>query len=47
MNLGGGVDLKLTKLIAWRLIQAEYLLTHFARSNQNNVRLSTGLVFRF
>ena len=48
--LGGGVDLKLSKHVAWRLFQAEYLLTKFNDGNdnqQNNLRAATGLVFRF
>jgi len=55
MTAGGGVDLKLNRHIAIRLFQAEYLMTRFAdistitenRIIQNNVRLSTGLVFSF
>jgi hypothetical protein len=55
MTAGGGVDLKLSRHIAIRLFQAEYLMTRFAdistitenRIIQNNVRLSTGLVFSF
>lgn len=48
--MGGGVDLTLSKHIAWRVIQAEYLLTKFQdgdNNRQNNIRLATGLVFRF
>ena len=55
MTAGGGLDLKLNHRIAWRLFQAEYLLTRFQDPSsltgdtgwQSNVRLSTGLVFRF
>jgi opacity protein-like surface antigen len=43
--LGGGLDLKLTESIALRLIQADYLLTHFGGSTQKSARLSVGLVF--
>jgi len=48
--LGGGLDLKLTKHVAWRVVQGEYLLTKFNDGNnneQNNIRAATGLVFRF
>lgn len=48
--MGGGLDLKFSKHIAWRVVQAEYLLTKFQDGNnnrQNNIRLATGLVFRF
>jgi len=49
---GGGLDLPLTHQIDIRVIQADYLLTRFARadgssSTQNNVRLSFGIVFHF
>ena len=47
--LGGGFDLKLGKHLAWRVVQAEYLLTKFNDGNDNrqdNFRLATGLVFR-
>lgn len=48
--MGGGLDLALSKRIAWRVVQAEYLLTKFQDGNnnrQNNIRLATGLVLRF
>jgi opacity protein-like surface antigen len=51
--LGAGFDIKITRHVALRLVQADYLLTH-SFSNvvpekgwQNNVRLSSGIVFRF
>jgi outer membrane protein OmpA-like peptidoglycan-associated protein len=47
--LGGGLDLTVTKHVAWRLGQGEYLLTKFhdgVDNIQHNVRLSTGLVIR-
>jgi outer membrane protein OmpA-like peptidoglycan-associated protein len=53
MTAGGGLDLRVHHRIALRLIQAEYLMTRFGDFNtgltatQNDVRLSTGLVFRF
>jgi outer membrane protein OmpA-like peptidoglycan-associated protein len=50
MALGGGVDLKLTKHLAWRILQGEYLFTKFPDGNnneQNSVRAASGLVFRF
>ena len=48
--LGAGFDRKLSKHVAWRVVQAEYLITKFQDGNnnfQNNLRLATGLVFRF
>jgi opacity protein-like surface antigen len=44
--VGGGVDYKLFHLLAWRL-QGDYIHTSFFSTPQNNVRLSTGIVFRF
>jgi opacity protein-like surface antigen len=47
---GGGVDAKVNKNIAIRVAQVEYLLTKFTDGvddRQNNVRISTGIVFRF
>lgn len=44
---GGGIDIKADEHIAIRLVQAEYVFTHFAGVKQNNVRLSAGVVFRF
>ena len=48
--LGGGFDLKMNKVVSWRVVQAEYFLTKFNdgfNNSQNNVRASTGLVFHF
>ena len=54
MTVGGGFDYRLSRRLSLRPIQADYLLTRFkefdefsSRSTQNNVRLSTGLVFHF
>jgi outer membrane protein with beta-barrel domain/OmpA family protein/Big-like domain-containing protein len=50
---GGGVDVVLTKNVAWRFAQIDYLMTNFSGSNlnangrQNNLRLGSGLVLRF
>jgi opacity protein-like surface antigen len=43
---GGGLDLNLTKRIAWRN-QADYLQTRLFHGTQNNVRFSTGIALRF
>jgi opacity protein-like surface antigen len=45
--LGGGVDVKINRLFAVRLAQIDYLRTQFSGTSQNNLRYSTGLVFRF
>ena len=51
MALGGGVDVKATEHVAIRLIQAEYVMTRFnivgVATDQNNARISAGIVFRF
>ena len=49
---GGGLDLRVHRHIAIRIIQAEYLMTRFASyttgstATQNDMRLSAGIVFR-
>jgi hypothetical protein len=53
LTAGGGLDIRIHHRIALRLIQAEYLMTRFndlntgSSATQNDMRLSTGLVFRF
>jgi outer membrane protein OmpA-like peptidoglycan-associated protein/opacity protein-like surface antigen len=53
MTVGGGLDIRIHHHIALRLIQAEYMMTRFDDLNtgtsatQNDMRISTGLVFRF
>jgi len=53
MAAGGGLDVVLTKYLAWRFVQADYLLTNFSGSllspdgRQNNFRIGTGVVIRW
>jgi len=53
LAVGGGVDVILTKYLAWRFFQADYLLTNFSGSllspdgRQNNFRIGTGVVLRW
>lgn len=47
MALGGGLDLKASKNVSFRVGQFDYLYTRFASTRQNNFRYSAGLVFRF
>lgn len=50
MALGGGFDARITHRFAFRIIQAEYLLTKFndgLNNRQNNARVSTGIVFHW
>ncbi len=51
--LGGGVDWKVRDRFSIRPVQFDYLLTHFPEitngnnQTQNNLRVSTGIVFHF
>jgi opacity protein-like surface antigen len=49
MVAGGGIDADLTDGggVAWRIVQADYLMNRFFDRNNNNFRLSSGLVFRW
>ncbi len=47
MALGGGVDVKVHESVAVRAIQADYLMTRFGGTTQNDARISAGIVFRF
>ena len=43
--IGGGLDLRVSRNFAVRVIQADYLMTRFFDERQNNMRLSAGIVF--
>jgi hypothetical protein len=48
MGLGGGMDVNAGNHLALRLLQADWLLLHAGGDTaKKNVRVSTGLVFRF
>ena len=47
LAVGGNVDLRINDRVAFRLIQADYIPTHFLNLRQDNFRLSVGFVFRF
>ncbi len=53
MTAGGGLDIRVHRHFAVRVIQAEYMMTRFtdlttgSGGMQNDMRLSTGIVFRF
>ena len=54
MTLGGGIDYRLSHRLSLHLIEADDLVTRFKefseaarRPTQNNVRISTGVVFHF
>jgi hypothetical protein len=53
ITAGGGFDIKVFRQVSLRAIQAEYMMSRFAdpatgvNKSQNDLRLSSGLVFRF
>jgi hypothetical protein len=47
MTAGGGFDAKISKDLAVRVIQVDYVLSSFSGSTQSNIRASVGLVYRF
>ena len=47
MAFGGGIDVKVSRRMAIRLFQAEYYRPQAFGTSQNNLRVSTGVVFRF
>jgi opacity protein-like surface antigen len=52
MTLGGGVDYKLSDHFSIRPVKVDYLMTRFKEAGasaqtQNNLRVSTGIVFHF
>lgn len=44
---GGGIDIKIHKKVALRIIQADYIATPFLNQRQDNIRLSAGIVLQF
>jgi opacity protein-like surface antigen len=44
--IGGGLDYKLIKGVAWR-VQGDEVYTHFFGAHQDHFRFSTGIDFRF
>jgi opacity protein-like surface antigen len=44
---GGGLDARLSRNVALRLFQVDYIVSGFSGTHQNNIRLSAGLVLRF
>ena len=52
MAIGGGVDFKVSHRLSVRPLQVDYLMTRFnelglGAQSQNNLRVSTGVVFHF
>lgn len=44
--VGGGLDYKLMRILAWRL-QGDYVHSSLLNGTQNNARVSTGIVVKF
>jgi len=47
MSAGGGLDIKVSHLVAIRMVQVEYMLLRAQGDNLNCARVSAGVVFRF
>ena len=47
LQAGGGFDVRITKDLAMRVLQVDYVLSNFSGSHQANFRGSIGLVYRF
>jgi hypothetical protein len=45
--VGGGMDMDFHRHFAIRLVQVDYVHTHLFLENQNNLQVSTGLVYRW
>jgi hypothetical protein len=48
--LGGGANIRLTRRIALRLLEADFIATHLpnsTNSRQYDIRFSNGVVFHF
>jgi hypothetical protein len=44
---GAGIDTRIARSISWRIIQGDFLPTHFVGGTQTNARVTTGIVVRF
>jgi hypothetical protein len=47
MAVGGEIDVRINDRVAFRVIEADYMMTRFLNLRQDNIRVSAGLVFRF
>lgn len=47
VGVGVGIDARIIPGVAWRVIEGDYIPTHFFGQRQDNGRLSTGIVLRF
>lgn len=44
---GAGMDYPLSRRFSWRVLQVDYVRSMLFHNNQNNVRLSTGIVYQW
>ena len=47
LSAGGGLDIKVSRLVAIRMAQVEYMMLHAQGDTLNCARVSAGIVFRF
>ena len=47
MAIGGGVDVTVHSRLSFRVAQVDWLRSQHFNTDQNNLRVSTGIVFRF
>jgi hypothetical protein len=45
--MGGGLDLRITPVRYWRVIEVDDVITHYFGGTQHNPKVSTGIVLRF
>ena len=44
---GGGIDMRIAPPLSWRMIQGDDVMTRYFGGTQHNVRISTGILWRF
>ena len=47
LDAGGGLDAAVTKNLSIRIIQVDYVFSHFSGVHQDNIRVSVGLLYQF
>ena len=50
-TMGAGLDIGITKHVSWRIVNTEYMFSHFdipgGNTHQNDIRISSGLLFNW
>ena len=44
---GGGIDMRIAPLLSWRMVQGDDVITRYFGGVQHNLRISTGILWRF